>query len=93
MHFTAPGAGVVKAVNRGDRRVLQSVVIELEGDEQITFASYAADKLADLTNEQVRENLRNQVSGLLYGLVRTVKCRQLTQHRAQFLSPQWILTP
>lgn len=62
VHFTAPGAGVVKAVNRGDRRVLQSVVIELEGDEQITFASYAADKLADLTNEQVRENL--QESGL-----------------------------
>ncbi|WP_205343062.1 Na(+)-translocating NADH-quinone reductase subunit A [Denitrificimonas caeni] len=60
--FTAPGAGVVKAVNRGERRVLQSVVIELDGDEQITFASYAADKLASLADEQVRENL--QQSGL-----------------------------
>ena len=60
--FTAPGAGVVKAVNRGDRRVLQSVVIELEGDDQVTFASYAADKLASLADEQVRENL--QQSGL-----------------------------
>ncbi len=37
--YTAPGAGVVKAINRGDRRVFQSVVIELEGDEQVTFAS------------------------------------------------------
>ncbi|MDY7217989.1 Na(+)-translocating NADH-quinone reductase subunit A [Denitrificimonas sp. JX-1] len=60
--YTAPGAGVVKAVNRGERRVLQSVVIELEGDEQVTFAHYAADKLARLTDEQIRENL--QQSGL-----------------------------
>lgn len=60
--FTAPGAGVVKAVNRGERRVLQSVVIELEGDEEITFARYAADQLAGLDAEQVRENL--QQSGL-----------------------------
>lgn len=60
--FTAPGAGVVKAINRGERRVLQSVVIELEGDEQITFASYDADKLGSLAEEHVRENL--QQSGL-----------------------------
>lgn len=60
--FTAPGAGIVKAVNRGERRVLQSVVIELEGDEQITFASYAAETLGSLAQEQVRENL--QQSGL-----------------------------
>ncbi len=60
--FTAPGAGVVKAVNRGERRVLQSVVIELEGDDQVTFASYDADKLSGLAEEQVRENL--QQSGL-----------------------------
>ena len=31
--YTAPGAGVVKAINRGDRRALQSVVIELDGDD------------------------------------------------------------
>ena len=62
VQFTAPGAGIVTGVNRGERRVLQSVVVELDGDEQITFASYAADKLAGLTDEQVRENL--QESGL-----------------------------
>ena len=32
--FTAPGAGVVKSINRGEKRVLQSVVIELAGAEQ-----------------------------------------------------------
>ena len=28
--FTAPAAGVVSAINRGDKRVLQSVVIDVE---------------------------------------------------------------
>ncbi|MFB1010100.1 MAG: amidohydrolase family protein, partial [Thiopseudomonas sp.] len=60
--YTAPGAGVIKAVNRGERRVFQSIEIELEGDEQETFAQYPASALATLTGEQVRENL--QKSGL-----------------------------
>jgi len=57
VRYTAPAAGRVVAVNRGARRVLQSVVIEVEGDEAEQFASYSADQLADLTNEQVRVNL------------------------------------
>lgn len=60
--YTSPASGVVKAVNRGDRRVLQSVVIELEGDEQITFNQYPETELASLSEEKIRENLQN--SGL-----------------------------
>lgn len=55
--YTSPGAGVVKAINRGERRVLNSVVIELSGNDAVKFKSYAPAKLADLTVEQVRENL------------------------------------
>ncbi|MBA1272730.1 Na(+)-translocating NADH-quinone reductase subunit A [Stutzerimonas azotifigens] len=62
VHFTAPGAGVVSAIHRGEKRVLQSVVIDLEGDEELTFAQYEASALGALTAEQVRENL--QQSGL-----------------------------
>ena len=62
VHYTAPGAGVVSAVHRGENRVLQSVVIDLEGDDEITFASYSSDQLEGLSSEQVRENL--QQSGL-----------------------------
>src|SRR5690554_5827374 len=40
VHYTAPAAGVVSAIHRGERRVLQSVVIDVEGDEQVTFAEY-----------------------------------------------------
>ena len=31
--FTSPGAGVVKAINRGAKRVFQSLVIELDGSD------------------------------------------------------------
>lgn len=57
VQYTSPGAGVVKEVNRGARRVFQSVVIELEGDEQENFASYEAAQLGSLTREQVQDNL------------------------------------
>lgn len=62
VHYTAPGAGVVSAVHRGEKRVLQSVVIDLEGDEEVTFTSYSPAQLDGLSSAQVRENL--QQSGL-----------------------------
>ncbi|MGB0467601.1 MAG: Na(+)-translocating NADH-quinone reductase subunit A [Pontibacterium sp.] len=56
--YTAPGAGVVKEINRGDRRVLQSVVIELDDNEDaVEFAKYDAAQLDSLTTEQVQDNL------------------------------------
>lgn len=41
--FTSPGAGVVTAINRGERRVLQSVVVELDGDDEQEFESFRSD--------------------------------------------------
>lgn len=55
--FTAPASGTITAINRGEKRVLQSVVISVEGDEQITFAKYNADELNTLSSEQVKQNL------------------------------------
>ena len=40
VNFTSPGAGIIKAINRGAKRVLQSVVIELDGDDEISFQRY-----------------------------------------------------
>ena len=57
INFTAPGAGVVKAIHRGAKRVLQSVVIELNGKQEETFAQYPVAKLNDLSADQVKENL------------------------------------
>ncbi len=37
--FTSPGAGTVVAINRGAKRRFESLVIRLEGDDQVHFAS------------------------------------------------------
>ncbi|MDN0111070.1 Na(+)-translocating NADH-quinone reductase subunit A [Yersinia mollaretii] len=55
--YTAPASGKVSAINRGERRVLQSVVIDVEGDEQIPFEPYDEASLNHLTNEQVQNYL------------------------------------
>jgi Na+-transporting NADH:ubiquinone oxidoreductase subunit A len=60
--FTSPGAGVVSAVNRGAQRVFQSVVIDLEGEEAVSFPRYTDEELNQLPADTVRENLRQ--SGL-----------------------------
>ena len=55
--FTAPAAGTVVAINRGERRVFQSLVIDTDGDKAEKFKSYKADKLATLDRDTVVNNL------------------------------------
>ncbi|GAB3477493.1 Na(+)-translocating NADH-quinone reductase subunit A [Marinomonas epiphytica] len=55
--YTAPAAGTVVAVNRGAKRVLQSVVIKVEGSDAETFASFAGSELKGLERDQVVNNL------------------------------------
>ncbi|MDR6981594.1 Na+-transporting NADH:ubiquinone oxidoreductase subunit A [Rheinheimera pacifica] len=55
--FTAPLAGTVKEINRGAKRVLQSVVIAAAGDDAVQFAKYSADQLAGVSREQIVQNL------------------------------------
>jgi len=55
--FTAQVAGVVKEINRGEKRILQSVVIEIDGDEQETFSCYPAEQLASIARDDVVNNL------------------------------------
>lgn len=57
VRYTSPGAGVVTAINRGERRAFRSVVIELEGDEQETFQQYAEQQLSGLERAAVVDNL------------------------------------
>lgn len=56
VQFTAPGSGKVIEINRGERRVFQSVVIELDGkDTAVKFKSHG--DLAALTRDAVVEEL------------------------------------
>ncbi len=61
--FTAPGAGQVVAIHRGEKRKFLSLVIELNeaeqtgstsADDHATFASYTGAAASALTGEQVR---------------------------------------
>lgn len=54
LRFTSPGSGVVSAINRGERRTLQSVVIDLaDGTEEIRFKAYSATEQADLQRQEI----------------------------------------
>jgi Na+-transporting NADH:ubiquinone oxidoreductase subunit A len=63
VRYTAPGAGTVVAVNRGERRALQTVVIALNEGERagetkerdaVSFASYTGKAIAALGVEEIK---------------------------------------
>jgi Na+-transporting NADH:ubiquinone oxidoreductase subunit A len=61
--FTAPAAGVVSAIHRGAKRVLQSVEITIDSEEEsLTFPHYNQEQLLHCSRQQIQENLLN--SGL-----------------------------
>lgn len=53
--FTAPACGTIQAINRGEKRRFQSMVIDVEGDDAETFDSY--NNLGDLNRSQVESLL------------------------------------
>ena len=56
--YTAPAAGKVIAINRGHKRILQSVVIEVaEQEEDVSFTAYSADQLSSLDRAAVQQQL------------------------------------
>ncbi|MEM7255088.1 MAG: Na(+)-translocating NADH-quinone reductase subunit A [Pseudomonadota bacterium] len=58
IQYVAPGAGRVRAVNRGPRRVLETVVIDLDGtDAEETFEQVSPESLSSLARETVQETL------------------------------------
>jgi Na+-transporting NADH:ubiquinone oxidoreductase subunit A len=57
VRYTSPGSGTVSAINRGAKRVLQSVVIDLDGDEAEQFPSYDSDTATALDADAIRGQL------------------------------------
>lgn len=55
--YTAPAAGRILAVNRGEKRRFRSAEIELQGSDEVTFTNYGNTDLTRLTREQVLDNL------------------------------------
>ena len=58
INFTAPASGQVVALNRGARRVFQSLVIEIDDSlEPISFDAHSPDEARALTGEAIRSQL------------------------------------
>ncbi len=57
--YTAPASGVVRAINRGERRVFLSLVIEVDeaAGDHVEFPSFASGQLASLERAAVVDNL------------------------------------
>ncbi|WP_201587245.1 Na(+)-translocating NADH-quinone reductase subunit A [Psychrobacter jeotgali] len=56
--YTAPAAGKVIAINRGERRVFESLVIAVDPNgEEVEFQRYDSQQLADLDSEAVENQL------------------------------------
>jgi len=61
--FTSPAGGKIESINRGKRRALQSVVIEIDKDEEsLEFKSFSENELNQATADEVRDQLI--ISGL-----------------------------
>jgi len=57
VHYVSPGSGTVTAINRGARRALLSIVITLEGDDELEFNACEPSDITTLSEAQVKENL------------------------------------
>ena len=55
--YTAPGSGKVVGIHRGEKRKFLSIVIQLEGDDEVTFKSYNDRQLKDLNKAAVIEQM------------------------------------
>ena len=82
--FTAPVAGEVVEVNRGAKRVLQSVVVKQEGNEAETFEAIAADQITSTAREKLEQVLVDT------GLWTTLRTRPFSKSPALGSTPSSI---
>ena len=66
---TAPAAGEVEAIHRGHKRVVETIIIRVDADDEETFAAYEERELDHLSCEQVQQNL------LASGIWRSIRRR------------------
>ncbi|MCA8999283.1 MAG: Na(+)-translocating NADH-quinone reductase subunit A [Planctomycetaceae bacterium] len=57
VRYTAPACGVVREINRGEKRVFESIVVELEGDDQETFPTFGIAELSGRNRQVVQDQL------------------------------------
>lgn len=53
VHYTSPASGWIVALNRGEKRAFQSMIISVDGNDEVTFNAYSQDKLAALSRDTI----------------------------------------
>ena len=56
--FTSPAGGKIESINRGERRALQSVVVEVDqNEEEMDFDFFTAEQLKESSSDSIRQQL------------------------------------
>ena len=55
--YVSPVSGTIAEINRGERRILQSVVINVENDEQPQIEKFTENSLSRLSSEKAKQIL------------------------------------
>ena len=55
--YTSPGAGVVRTIHRGQKRAFLSIVIDLDGDEEVIFEEYSRGDISRLKEKEIKDQL------------------------------------
>lgn len=57
VRYTSPGCGEIISINRGPRRALESIVIGLKGDDEVTFDSFSESQLTSSKSDLIKRAL------------------------------------
>jgi Na+-transporting NADH:ubiquinone oxidoreductase subunit A len=57
IRFTAPASGTVSAVNRGARRLFESLVIDVQDNESVSFENYKGSDISSYSKEDAQKLL------------------------------------
>lgn len=82
--YTSPAAGRVLEIKRGKKRKFLSLVIQIEGNEEITFESFSEGNLTGLGREKVQEILINS------GMWTSIKSRPIGKVAVPEVTPHSI---
>jgi len=73
IRYTSPGTGKVVSINRGHKRAFLSIIIDLDGEDMISFNSYSEHQLSSLEKEKIVSQL------LESGLWTAIKARPFSK--------------
>ena len=82
--YTSPASGTVETINRGERRVLQSIVIRVEGDRHEQFEPWSSEDVESRPREEVVAQLCKS------GLWPAIKTRPYSKSPAPQTAPHSI---